>query len=130
MASRISTDLERSTELASLITELASPITELASLITELASLITELASLITEFSVTDCTNISCVRFAVDASERCGGRAQFTHASQEERRLAVQGLRLHCLEVSITVRTRNSKTIAPIDLIFLPKMYYARGSVL
>ena len=32
--------------------------------------------------------------------------------------------------VCMSVRTRNSKTVAPIELIFLHKNYYARGSVL
>ena len=32
--------------------------------------------------------------------------------------------------VCLSVRTRNSKTISPIDLIFLHKKYYARGPVI
>ena len=34
------------------------------------------------------------------------------------------------LLVCMSVQTRNSKTIAPIDLIALHKKYYTRGSVL
>ena len=48
------------------------------------------------------------------------------------------GLLRHCESLATltpgnacgSVQARNSETIAPIDLIFLPKKYYSRGSVL
>ena len=50
----------------------------------------------------------------------------FTLAPREE----CEGNAFGSVFLSVSVPVRNSKTIAPIDLIFLHKKYYPRGSVL